>query len=105
MIKRIVKMVFRPDATDAFLHIFDAGCEQIRESEGCHFLELVRDKEDPRIFFTISIWEDEAALEAYRKSELFQRTWAATKLLFDDAPKAWSTERMRLLGINHRLMA
>jgi quinol monooxygenase YgiN len=102
MIKRIVKMVFRTEATDAFLHIFDSGCDKIRKSEGCHFLELVRDKEDSRIFFTISVWENEAALQAYRESELFRSTWAATKLLFDDAPKAWTTEGMRFLGINYR---
>jgi quinol monooxygenase YgiN len=97
MIKRIVKMVFRADATDEFLHIFDKGCEQIRASEGCHYLELIHDKNDPRIFFTISIWEHEDALNAYRKSDLFRRTWAATKVLFDDAPIAWSTESHKRL--------
>ena len=97
MIKRIVKMVFRADATDAFLHIFDNGCEAIRASEGCHYLELVRDRKDPRTFFTVSVWEDEATLGAYRKSDLFKRTWAATKVLFDDAPEAWSTDSHRRL--------
>ncbi len=97
MIKRIVKMVFRIDATNEFLHIFDAGCEKIRASDGCHYLELVRDENDPRIFFTISIWENNAALNAYRKSDLFKRTWSATKVLFDDAPEVWSTESHRKL--------
>jgi quinol monooxygenase YgiN len=97
MIKRIVKMVFRADETDAFLHIFDAGCEEIRASGGCRHLELVRDRDDPRIFFTISIWENEASLDAYRKSDLFRRTWTATKMLFDDAPEAWSTYSQRVL--------
>jgi quinol monooxygenase YgiN len=97
MIKRIVKMVFRTDATNKFLHIFDAGCEEIRASDGCHSLELVRDENDPRIFFTISIWENEAALNAYRKSDVFRRTWSATKMLFDDKPVAWTTESQRKL--------
>ena len=91
MVKRIVKMVFRADATDAFLHIFDNGCDAIQAFEGCHYLELVRDVNDPRVFFTISIWENAASLEAYRHSELFKRTWAVTKVLFDEAPQAWST--------------
>jgi hypothetical protein len=30
-------------------------------------------------------------LEAYRSSELFEQTWAETKILFDDRPQAWST--------------
>ena len=98
MIKRIVKMVFRTDATDAFLHIFDKSCDKIRAIDGCHYLELVQDYNNPRIFFTISIWENESALEAYRKSDLFRGTWAATKALYEDAPQAWSTDSKRLLG-------
>ncbi len=98
MIKRIVKMVFRKDSCEAFIHIFDNACDAIRGSNGCHYLELVRDRDDPRIFFTISIWENEEALEAYRNSDLFGKTWVATKALFDEAPKAWSTDSLRLPG-------
>ena len=91
-------MVFRSDATDEFLHIFDNSCEKIRARDGCHYLELVQDYHDARIFFTISIWENESALDAYRKSDLFRGTWVATKALFEDAPQAWSTDSKRLLG-------
>ncbi|RLD18511.1 MAG: antibiotic biosynthesis monooxygenase [Bacteroidetes bacterium] len=98
MIKRIVKMVFRTDATDAFLHIFEKNCEKIRAADGCISLELVQSIDDPCIFFTVSTWEDNAALDAYRNSDVFRSTWVATKALFDDKPVAWSTESKRLLG-------
>lgn len=98
MIKRIVKMVFRTDATDEFLHIFENNCEKIRATDGCISLELVQGIDDQCIFFTISIWEDQAALDAYRNSDTFRSTWVKTKALFNDAPVAWSTESKKLLG-------
>jgi heme-degrading monooxygenase HmoA len=46
------------------------------------------------MLFTLSIWDDETALEAYRQSELFQTTWAKTKVLFAEKAEAWSVEMM-----------
>ncbi len=97
MIKRIVKMTFRIEETDNFISIFEVKSDQIRANMGCHALELIRDKNDPRVFFTISVWEDEAALNTYRSSDLFGATWKATKTLFDSAPEAWSTEVIKQL--------
>ncbi len=60
---------------------------------GCHAVELFQDKADPRIFFTISEWDDEAALNAYRNSDYFKATWAYMKQGFDDKPQAWSISK------------
>jgi quinol monooxygenase YgiN len=92
MIVRIVKMVFEPSQTDAFLKVFDASKEQIRNFDGCLFLELLRGKNTDNIFFTHSHWLSEQHLENYRNSELFKTTWAATKVLFKEKPEAWSLE-------------
>jgi len=97
MIKRIVKMTFRKDATDQFEQIFNNSCDRIRDFAGCESLELTRAVADPRIYFTISIWQSESDLNAYRHSELFKETWAATKALFDDKPQAWSTKSIKAL--------
>jgi heme-degrading monooxygenase HmoA len=53
---------------------------------------LLRFTDDPRVLFTLSIWENPEALEAYRRSELFQNTWAKTKALFAEKAEAWSVE-------------
>jgi heme-degrading monooxygenase HmoA len=45
--------------------------------------------------FTVSIWESEDDLNAYRNSELFENTWAKTKVLFNDKPEAWSLEFLK----------
>jgi quinol monooxygenase YgiN len=93
MLKRIVKLTFRDDDTvDIFLNgVFEPSKAAIRAFPGCHSMELLRDAQNPLIFFTFSVWDDAAALERYRLSELFQNTWAKTKVLFGDKPQAWST--------------
>jgi autoinducer 2-degrading protein len=98
MIKRIVKMTFRTEETDRFEAIFDASCEHIRAFEGCEYLELTRSATDPRVYFTISLWRSIDHLNAYRNSDLFKKTWASTKVLFDGRPEAWSTRSVKILN-------
>jgi len=97
MIKRIVKMTFRREETEKFEDIFHRSCDRIRAFEGCMYLELTRSSIDPRIYFTISLWQDESDLNRYRNSDLFKATWTATKSLFEDKPRAWSTESVKIL--------
>lgn len=90
MIKRIVLLTFQPDKVDAFLAIFRESKGRIRAFPGCRRLELLRCTRPDNVFFTYSFWEDEAALEAYRRSELFRATWSRAKPLFAAKPRAWS---------------
>jgi heme-degrading monooxygenase HmoA len=93
MIKRIVKMEFRADAVDTFLHsVFEHSKERIRAFPGCLHMELLQVSDDPTTLFTLSYWESPDDLEAYRASEVFQSTWAKTKVLFKAKPAAWSVE-------------
>ena len=90
MLKRIVKMEFDPARVPEFLDNFRRNRAHIQAFPGCRHLELLRDTEHAHVFFTFSVWDDAAALEAYRRSELFRRVWAATKPLFAARPLAWS---------------
>ena len=93
MIKRIVKLTFQPDLAENFLQdVFESSKSAIRAFPGCHHMELLRDISNPHIMFTFSIWESEAALDAYRHSPLFVQTWAKTKVLFGGKPEAWSVQ-------------
>ncbi|WP_020527162.1 putative quinol monooxygenase [Flexithrix dorotheae] len=94
---RIVKMSFQPDKTDLFLEIFKTSKEKIRGFKGCLSLELLRDKSCKNVFFTVSKWENEYALEDYRTSDLFRSTWKKTKVLFNDKPLAFSCDRIFFL--------
>ncbi len=92
MIKRIVKLTFKNEFVETFLRIFDLSKNKIRAFEGCNHLELWRQTSDSGVFFTYSYWDSEESLNNYRNSELFKKTWAKTKVLFDDKPQAWSVE-------------
>jgi heme-degrading monooxygenase HmoA len=94
MIKRIVKLTFRKEETEAFIQIFQESKDRIRERKGCQYLELLRGKRDSNIFFTYSFWDSEDDLNAYRHSELFNVTWAKTKVLFAAKPEAWSVDSL-----------
>lgn len=93
MLLRIVKMEFRPEETERFLTIFHESAPLIRAFPGCHHLELLQDRLHSHILFTYSYWESDDALNAYRHSELFARTWEKTKALFGGKPEAWSVDR------------
>ena len=97
MLVRIVKLTFQEDKIADFLNNFNEIKHQIRRFEGNEFLELYQDKQDIRVFFTYSYWKDEAALEKYRQSELFNEVWSYTKTLFADKPEAWSVDKLDTL--------
>lgn len=95
MLIRIVRMTFRPEARAAFLERFDAAAPQIRAFRGCHHLELWEDARFPNICATCSHWTGREALERYRQSDLFRKTWAEVKPLFAAPPTAHSYAALR----------
>lgn len=97
MLIRIVRMTFRMEEIENFLTIFDNSKHLIKASEGCFHLELLRDKHLPNVLLTYSYWQSESYLNAYRDSELFKNTWAATKALFAEKPLAFSSERLEVV--------
>jgi len=91
-------LTFQPEMVDDFIQIFEGSKDRIRGFEGCEHLKLFREKSEGTVFFTYSIWQSEEALNNYRHSELFQTTWAATKVLFADKPEAWTVDQLAELG-------
>ena len=78
MIKRIVKMEFKPEEVDNFKRLFDTNKTKIRNFKGCTHLELWQDVNTPEVFMTYSFWESEDHLNGYRSSELFKEVWSQT---------------------------
>ena len=97
MIKRIVKLHFKNEHIDDFKVLFESSKHLIQSREGCLSLELVQNIKEPGIFFTISIWNKEEDLGAYRDSDLFLKIWKKTKVLFEDKAEAWTTESISYL--------
>lgn len=95
MILRIVKMKFKAEHCDEFLNLFNKYHSQIAGFRNCISVELLRDINDPQIFFTYSKWESESDLNNYRNSELFKSVWSQTKALFEQKAEAWSVEKIK----------
>ncbi len=95
MIKRIVKLSFKPENILDFIQIFESSKPFIEKRKGCIGVSLHKDSKKDNLMFTVSIWESEDDLNAYRNSELFENTWAKTKVLFNDKPEAWSLEFLK----------
>ncbi len=92
MIKRIVKMSFKPENIEDFKTIFENNWQKIKGFEGCSLVELLQDINNPSVFFTYSLWQSEEHLNKYRNSELFNTVWGATKILFNAKPEASSVK-------------
>ena len=90
MLKRIVRMEFDPEKVENFLALFDDVKDRIAAQEGCSHVALCKDAKLNHVYFTFSIWDREEDLENYRKSDLFETTWARTKVLFSEKPQAFS---------------
>ena len=92
MIERIVKLAIDPSSEQgiAFRAIFAESKNHIAEQPGCYGVHLL---ESEGHFFTHSLWESEAYLNAYRQSALFGKVWPKTKALFYDKPQAWTCHK------------
>ena len=85
-------MTFKSEKVPEFLGIFSRSKKQIRNFPGCKHLELHEDYTNGNIFATYSIWQDQNALDNYRKSDLFKEVWSQTKALFEKEPIAFSSK-------------
>jgi quinol monooxygenase YgiN len=87
---RVVKLTFKEEFCNDFLEFISGYQQEIRGRSGCQSLDFLRDRSNPCIFFTYSVWSQESDLDAYRESDLFQTVWSQVKTWFDSKPEAWS---------------
>jgi autoinducer 2-degrading protein len=92
MVTRIVKMTFDTTKAEDFKTLMLNNAYLIRAFDGCEYLRILQDNEQPNVFFTYSYWQSDSHLEAYRKSELFDKIWSTVKPNFAAKPEAWSTD-------------
>lgn len=92
MIARLVTMTFQEGTTDEFKAVFEAYKGKIRASEGCEYLSLIENVDNPLEISTYSMWKSVDFLNNYRHSETFQEVWPKTKVLFAKKPVAKSFE-------------
>jgi quinol monooxygenase YgiN len=79
---RVVKLTLDPQYIESFKAVFVGHKQGIAQMEGCISLQAYQDHKEPNIFFTISQWQDEHALDNYRYSEFFKALWSTVKPMF-----------------------
>ena len=89
---RLVKLCLQTERVSEFLSLFEVWAPAIRSQPGCRSMCLQVDVHNPALYFTISEWDNEDALNAYRNSSTFAQVWPATKRLFAAPAQAWSLE-------------
>lgn len=90
MITRIVKLTFQEAYVPEFLTVFEQVKHKVVNFPGCNQMTLLQYNDEPMVFFTYSIWEDEESLERYRTSETFTALWGTIKPMFSCKAEAWS---------------
>lgn len=90
MIRRIVRLEFDPVRVAEFITFFKANRQTIASFPGCISLDIYKDAGLPNVYYTFSLWESEAALEAYRHSDTFNLLWSYAKERFSGKPVAYS---------------
>ena len=79
---RVVKLTLAPQHMEDFKQIWISHKTGIANMKGCISLQAFQDHKEPHIFFTISQWENEHALDNYRYSDFFKSLWSAVKPMF-----------------------
>lgn len=79
---RVVKLTLDPQYIEDFKNIFIEHQTGIAQMQGCLHLQALQDHKEPHIFFTISKWESEHALDNYRYSAFFKTLWSKVKPMF-----------------------
>ena len=91
-IVRIVRMEFDVDSTSRFDALFAESKSKIEAQKGCLCVRMLHSTSNRNQRTTISWWENEDFLNAYRQSDLFGQVWPQTKALFSEKPIAWSMD-------------
>lgn len=90
---RVVKLTLKREHQDDFVRFFKEHQSTIEGHEGCHSVELHKTTRDEGVFFTLSLWDSEEALDDYRNSSFFKTIWPQVKLWLSEKTEAYSLIR------------
>ena len=89
MVKRLVVLPILPMHAEAFVLAYNEAKPFILSQTGCLHLELLRSRDDQ--FITLSHWDSEDHLNAYRSTPFFEKTWKHVKTMFSGKAQAFTT--------------
>ena len=93
MITRIIKLRLK-DSTDEFIKYINSIHDEIFQFTGCHNMEVLNDKDDPKVFFIYTIWKNETELNKFRNSSFNRNFWNTLQDLCESRPEVWTVENI-----------
>ena len=91
MIKRIVRLTVKDAAAkEAFQEIYRSRNPYKNGVPGCREVKVMQDVNDDDVYYTVSIWDSNDDLEAYRNSDYFAKTWPMVKAQLSKRAEAFS---------------
>jgi len=91
MIKRIVRLTMKDAAAKvSFQEIYRSRNPLKNGVKGCREVKVMKDVNDDNVYYTVSTWEHNDDLEAYRASEYFAETWPMVKAQLSKRAEAFS---------------
>jgi len=91
MIKRIVRLTMKDTVSmQAFEDIYERRNPHKKSVKGCLDVKVMRDVNEENVYYTVSTWESNGDLEAYRQSPYFKETWPMVKANLAKRAEAYS---------------
>lgn len=94
MITRILKLNLKQERISDFILYAESILPKVLQMPGCKNIDLLQDKNDESTWFIYTIWESEASLNKYRKSEINIGLIRKLKEWLAKDFQAWMVENM-----------
>jgi autoinducer 2-degrading protein len=92
MIALWVKVRVKPEGRERFLKAIEVDADgSERDEPGCMRFNVLRDREDPNVYYFYEVYRDEAALEAHRAAPHYA-VWRAAADTLDGPAQATRCE-------------
>jgi len=92
MITRIIKFKIKPDGEGLFEELVKQFKDELMSFDGLHHIDILREKDNHMNVFIIMIFNTEAKLDLFRRSELNKVIKQRLKDITTEAPLAWMVE-------------
>ena len=91
MIKRVVRLTVKDAAAkEAFQEIYRSRNPYKNGVKGCQDVKVMKDVNEDNVYYTVSLWDRNEDLEAYRQSDYFAETWPMVKAQLSKRAEAFS---------------
>lgn len=95
MITRIVRLTLKDESSqNDFRALYASRNPMNRGVSGCLEVKIMKDINENNVYYTVSKWTTNEALENYRSSAYFKETWPMVKSTLASKTKVFTMEEV-----------